>query len=101
MWLSPTQPFLTDAIPAQGTLDLVRRVVVRDPLYRFHVDLSVISVIHAVAAAERWRRLEELLFESCRPIAPRLMQILEWQTARTRRAARELLDADWTKARAT
>jgi len=97
IWLSPTHDFLSDVIPARDELDLLRRVTVRDPMYRFHLDLSLISVIHSVAAAERWQRLDELLFNSCRSIAPRLMQILEWEIARTGRAARQLTDADWKR----
>lgn len=95
LWMWPTYAFLADTIPAQDGLDLVRRVAVRDPLYRLHLDLSLIFVIHAVAVTERWRRLDEILFGTCRVVAPRLMQLLEWQMARTGRAARDLTDADW------
>ena len=97
-WMFPTDAFLRDALPAQDALDLLRRVAVRDPMYRFHLDLSLLSVIHAVASAERWRRLEELLFDSCRAIAPRLIQLLEWEMARAGRGARQLTDSDWTVA---
>lgn len=96
-WLAPTNQFIADSLPSQNAFDLVRRVAVRDPMYRLHLDWSLITVIHAVAAAERWRRLEEILFDSCRAVAPRLMQLLEWQIARIGRAARELTDADWNR----
>lgn len=77
-WMWPTQTFLARALPASDINDLIRRVAIRDMKYRFHVDLSMCSVIHAVAISERWMRLEELLLGPCKSIAPRLMQILSW-----------------------
>lgn len=77
-WTWPTQPFLRNALPAANGTDLLRRVVIRDPQYRLHIDLSLCSVIHAVAIAERWQRLEELLFGACESLAPRFAQLLSW-----------------------
>jgi hypothetical protein len=100
-WMCPTRHFLVDAVPARNALDLTRRAALRDPLYRTHLDLSLISVIHAVAVAERWQRLEELIFHACLPAAPRLMLLLESQIERLAHQARNLSDADWKNARLT
>ena len=89
-WMYPTQQFLRHAIPARDLNDLVRRVAIRDPLYRLHVDLCLCSVIHSVAISERWSRMEELLFGPCRPIAPRLIQLLTWFSRDFKLAVREL-----------
>lgn len=89
-WMYPTQPFLQHALPARDLNDLVRRVAVRDPLYRLHVDLCLCSVIHSVAISERWNRMEELLFGPCRPIAPRLVQLLTWFSRKFKLAVRKL-----------
>jgi len=90
VWMWPTQHFLRDALPAKDSADLTRRALVRDPLYRLHIDLCLLSVIHAVAIAERWKRLEEVLFNACAPAAPRLMQLLDWQMTKMGKSARGL-----------
>lgn len=89
-WMYPTQPFLQHALPARDRDDLIRRVAVRDPQYRLHVDLCLCSIVHSVAVSERWSRMEELLFGRCRPIAPRLLQLLTWSSRNSSCAVREL-----------
>lgn len=89
-WAWPTQPFLRTALPAADKTDLLRRVVIRDPQYRLHIDLSLCSVIHAVAVAERWQRLEELLFGACQTLTPRFVQLLSWLAGRFNQPVREI-----------
>lgn len=92
-WMYPTQPFLQHALPARDRNDLIRRVAVRDPQYRLHVDMCLCSIVHSVAVSERWSRLEELLFGPCRPIAPRLLQLLTWTSRHSSCAVRGLLSS--------
>ncbi|MDM4018183.1 hypothetical protein [Roseiconus lacunae] len=92
-WAWPTQSFLRTALPAADKTDLLRRVVIRDPQYRLHIDLSLCSVIHAVAVAERWQRLEELLFGACQTLAPRFGQLLSWLAVRFDQPVREISTA--------
>jgi len=89
-WMYPTQHFLQHALPARDGHDLIRRVAIRDPLYRLHVDLCLCSIVHSVAVSQRWRRLEELLFGPCRPVAPRLLQLLTWVSQTSSCAVRDL-----------
>jgi hypothetical protein len=96
-WMWPTQAFLSRALPASDINDLLRRVAVRDMRYRFHVDLSMCSVIHAVAISERWKRLEELLLGQCRTIAPRLVQILSWLALSSNLQIREISAAKFQR----
>jgi hypothetical protein len=97
VWMWPTQHFLRDALPARDSADLMRRALIRDPLYRLHLDLCLLSVIHTVAIAERWNRFEEILFNACLPVAPRLMQLLDWQMAKSEKLARELTPESWRR----
>jgi|LakMenEpi03Aug12_release.lakeMendotaPanAssembly.Ray.scaffolds.fasta_scaffold08071_13 hypothetical protein len=94
-WMWPTQYYLETAIPAKDQTDLVRRALIRLPEYRLHLDLSLCSVVHAVAVAERWNRLEELLFGPCNSIAPRLAQLIEWEPRRRSKNPRDLTSIDW------
>lgn len=97
-WMWPTQYFLETAIPAKDQTDLVRRALIRLPEYRRHLDLSLCSVVHAVAVAERWNRLEELLFGPCNSIAPRLAQLIECEPRRRNKRPRDLSSSDWENA---
>lgn len=89
-WMWPTRQFLRDALPASDSSDLLRRVVVRDPRYRLHIDLLMCRVIHAIAVSERWKRLEELLFGQCQSLAPRLSQLLTWLSIKLNKPIREI-----------
>lgn len=89
-WHWPTQNFLTQALPALDMNDLIRRVVIRDPQYRLHIDLSMCSVIHSVAISERWPRFEELMFGQCKMLAPRFGQILSWLSSRLEQPIRAI-----------
>ena len=97
-WMWPTEHFLCSALPARDSSDLLRRAMIRDPKYRLHVDLSVCSVIHSVAIAERWARLEEILFGPYKPLMPRVAQILAWRCVSADRSARNLTGRDWEQA---
>ena len=94
-WIWPTQYFLRDALPAQDQTDLVRRIVIRDPQYRLHVDLCLCSVIHSVALAERWTRLEDLIFGVCKPAMPRVAQLSQWWSRTRLMSIRDLPGHEW------
>ena len=83
--------WLACALPAESAGELLRRTLLRDPLYRLHVDLLLMEVVAAVAAAARWRRLEEILFGDLLAIAPRIAGLLKL----AHREGRSWRDARW------
>ena len=97
-WLVPLTRWVEDTLPATSDLELLRKTAIRDPRYRAHLDFSVCSVLNAVGKAERWARFEELLLGPYLPFAPRLVQLLEWQTSRVNLRAAELDERAWRDA---
>lgn len=86
------------SLPASSGIDLLRRTVLRDPLYRLHIDLLIASTLHTIGVTERWDRLEELLVGPLQPFAPRLVSLLEWMTRRAGRPSWELAAGEWQRA---
>src|SRR5437879_4935453 len=61
-WFHTDLNWLAVATPASGPLDLLRRTAIRDPQYRFHLDLLLAQVLQVIATAARWNRFEGLIF---------------------------------------
>ena len=68
--------WLASALPAPSAKVLAVRSILRDPVYRLHIDSAVASVCRAVGTSERWKRLDELLGGPLRRSAPRLASLL-------------------------
>ena len=77
-WASPS--WLDVSTPAKNKRELLRKVLIRDPLYRLHIDLMVSAVLQAVGASTRWKRFEELLHGAFGVFCPRFVSLLEWQS---------------------
>ncbi len=75
--LTPTEDWLSCALPAPSPADLLTRTLLRDPLYRLHVDVLVTMVVAAVGVSGRWQRLEDLLFGDLASLAPRISALLD------------------------
>jgi hypothetical protein len=97
-WMMPTQGWLTYCLPAQNQEDLLRNSLIRDSMYRMHLDLAIGSVLQAIGKAERWKRLEELLTGKFLPFCPRFIQLLEWLSERNGISIDRLTDNHWSKA---
>lgn len=87
-WLSTT-------LPAQNLRDLLVRSLLRDPLYRLHLDVALSTVLQMVGATARWARLEDLLRGPFRSFAPRFVGLLEWLAGSRERHPAELAGRDW------
>jgi hypothetical protein len=72
------EDWLLCALPSPSAQDLLIRTLLRDPLYRLHVDLYLSEVVVAVGLSGRWSRLEKLLFEELAVLAPRLVAMVEY-----------------------
>ena len=97
-WLVPLTRWVEDTLPAKVIWNCSGRLPSAIPRYRAHLDFSVCSVLNAVGKAERWARFEELLLGPYLPFAPRLVQLLEWQTSRVNLRAAELDERAWRDA---
>ncbi len=75
--LTPTEDWLSCSLPASSPADLLTRTLLRDPLYRLHVDVLVTEVVAAVGSSGRWQRLEDLLFGDLASLAPRVSALLD------------------------
>lgn len=71
------EDWLTCSLPSPSAGELLARTLLRDPLYRLHVDLSLAEVIAAIGVSGRWSRLEELLFGDLALLAPRLAALMD------------------------
>lgn len=71
------EDWLACTLPSPRAEDLLVRTLLRDPLYRLHVDVALAAVIVAVGVSGRWPRLEELLFGDLKVTAPRLAALIE------------------------
>ena len=92
--ITPTEDWLACSLPAPSPADLLTRTLLRDPLYRLHVDVLVTQVVAAVGVSGRWQRLEDLLFGDLASLAPRLSALLD--LARTgEEPARSLKKVAW------
>lgn len=97
--VSKTSPtWIVDCLPSRHKEDLLRNTVIRDPLYRFHLDMRVSSVLHAIAKAERWDRLEGLLVNSFNTFTPRFTQLLNWLVYFTKTEIHDLHESHWNEA---
>jgi hypothetical protein len=96
-WLYTDLNWLTTATPASGPLDLLRRTAIRDPQYRFHLDLILTQVLQAVGTAARWIRFENLLFGPLMHFAPRFVQLLEFAAAQNQDKSVELPSISWER----
>jgi hypothetical protein len=81
------EDWLGCSLPSRSAKDLLARTLLRDPLYRLHVDLALGEVVTAVGASGRWSRLEDLLFGELAVLAPRLVALVD--LARTQGGASE------------
>lgn len=86
------------SLPACSGIDLLRRSLLRDPLYRLHIDLLLANTLHTIGVTERWDRLEELVLGPLQPFAPRFVSLLEWMKRRTERPSWELAIGEWQRA---
>ena len=68
--------WLSVALPSATLDDLVLRTLLRDPLYRLHVDSMVAAVCADIGASGRWARLEELLNGPLRVLSPRIASLM-------------------------
>lgn len=89
--------WLNATLPAEDERDLVRRTLLRDPLYRLYVDGMVASVLQKIGATARWARFEQLLTGTLMPFAPRLVALMEWQSMLKQKPPYELDLADWQR----
>jgi hypothetical protein len=96
-WLAPTMSFLTATLPAKDQHDLIRRTLIRDPLYRLHLDVILARIVQVIAKGERWARFEDLLFGSMEPLSQRLLSIIEWASRRSQCRAGELDETQWSQ----
>lgn len=94
-WLLADPDWVRSVLPASNELELLRRTAIRDPLYRFHLDVLVSQVLQAVARFERWARLEELLAGPFLSFAPRFLQLLKMASTFNSVDSRELTDSSW------
>ncbi|AUB82275.1 hypothetical protein THSYN_15850 [Candidatus Thiodictyon syntrophicum] len=69
--------WLICSLPAPSDKELLVRSLLRDPLYRLHLDLRLAQIVTAVGVSGRWSRLEDLLFGELSPLAPRLAALVE------------------------
>ncbi|MEQ9078264.1 MAG: hypothetical protein RLP09_30635 [Sandaracinaceae bacterium] len=93
-WVARTS-WLEPALPARDADQLLQRTVIRDPLYRLHLDAVLGSVLTSIADGKRWARLEELLAGRAAPFAPRFVALLEWLSRRQNCRASELGNDAW------
>lgn len=96
-WLYTDGHWLATATPASSPLDLLRRTAIRDPQYRFHLDLTLAQVLQAVGTAARWIRFEDLLFGPLIQFAPRFVQLLEFAAAQNQDKSVELSAVSWER----
>jgi hypothetical protein len=94
-WLLGRDDWLRQTLPAKDPADLLRRSLLRDPLYRLHLDLMLAGTLQTVGASARWKRLEELLTGPFRTFAPRFAGLLEWLAGSVDKRAYELTAYDW------
>ncbi|MCI0390298.1 MAG: hypothetical protein MOB07_16230 [Acidobacteria bacterium] len=94
-WLLADWEWIDSSLPARDELDLLRKTAIRDPRYRFHLDVMISSVLQAIARSCRWARLEELLGGPFINFAPRFVQLLELASSETGTACLELTEASW------
>ena len=94
-WMTPNRRWLHDVLPVKDSDTLIRRTAIRDPLYRLHLDICLASVIHAIGVAGRWQRLEDVVLGPCRKLAPRVLQLLNWQASHTNKPPGQVSQADW------
>jgi hypothetical protein len=94
-WLLTDHDWVCSVLPAKNHLDLLRETAIRDPLYRFHLDVLVSQVLQAVARSERWARFEELMSGPFLYFAPRFVQLLELASLVTGVDRRELTESSW------
>ncbi len=97
-WMMPAQDWLTYCLPAQNQEDLLRNTLIRDSMYRLHLDLAIASVLQAIGRAERWNRLEELLTGKFLTFCPRFVQLLEWLSERNGTSIDALTENHWSNA---
>lgn len=93
-WVARTS-WLEPALPAHDASQLLRRTVIRDPLYRLHLDAVLGFVLTSIATDKRWARLEELLVGRAAAFAPRFVALLEWLARHRDCRAWELGANDW------
>lgn len=94
-WCPAVKEWLGATLPAEDERDLVRRTLLRDPLYRLYVDGMVAAVLQKIGATARWTRFEELITGTLKPFAPRLVALMEWQSVIKQKAPFELDLSDW------
>lgn len=96
-WLFTDENWLAGATPASGPLDLLHRTAVRDPQYRFHLDVLLAQVLQAIGTAARWSRFEELLCGPLKSFAPRFVQLLHHATIETQTKPNDLSPSSWQR----
>lgn len=72
------EDWLACALPSSSEEELLTRTLLRDPLYRLHVDIFLAEVVVAVGQSGRWPRLEELIFGELSILAPRIAAMIEF-----------------------
>jgi len=70
-WLAWSLPSATDD-------ELMLRTLLRNPLYRLHLDLQLAEVVAAMGRSSRWARLEGLVFGELAVLAPRLAALIDF-----------------------
>lgn len=94
-WVTPARSYLRHTLPYRDRKDLLRKTVIRMPSYRLHLDLALCRVLHAIAAGERWSRFEKLVRDVMKPIAPRILSLLEWASEHSGKPPVELSEREW------
>ena len=96
-WCYPTLDAMLSLFPANSEVELARRLSIRDPIYRYHLDLALCSTLHAIGVSQRWHRFEQVVFETLQPMAPRILQLTRFVAKRFGVPARELNSDHWTQ----
>jgi hypothetical protein len=81
-WLYADPHWIRTVAPASDNNVFLRRTAIRDPTFRFHLDLMLSEVLETIGEACRWERLEELLFARFIPFAARFAQVLDYAISR-------------------
>jgi hypothetical protein len=71
------EDWLACSLPSASADELLTRSLLRDPLYRLHVDLLVTEVVIAIGVSGRLSRLEDLVFGELAQLSPRLSALAE------------------------
>jgi len=97
-WCHPTFDAMLHLFPSASDNELARRLAIRDPLYRYHLDLALCSTVHAIGSSERWQRFEQIIFGDLLSIAPRILQVIAAVSGRAGVTAIELKSDHWGQA---